>query len=189
MAEINLLKNELQGKGIFSFASFGPKGLVPLYTALGILVFELLVYGGMVYYGKNLDKKALEYEQQAAAVDMEIGKVDKDRRAAVSFQQRLNNLQVLLNNHQFWFEVMDELAKYTVKTVQFEAMQAAPCESKISIMGSVPSYTELGKFLIGLRQSPRILDLDLKTTAQSGKEAGGYRFNLVLFFDPELLLK
>lgn len=188
MAEINLLKNELQEKGPFSF-SFGGKGLASLYVVAAILAVELLAFGGLVIYEKQIQKQARAYEAEAADVDLEISKTDKDRKAAISFQRRINNAQVLLNNHLLWTRVFEEISKNTVKSVRFDTMQVVTGESKIQILGVTPSYTELGKLILGLRQSEHVLEVDLKTTNQSGKEGGGYKFALDLIFDPELLLK
>lgn len=186
MAEINLLKNELQGRGVFTL---GTKGLLSLYVLLAVIALELLAYGGLVIYKKQIEKKVLKAEQQAASIDLEIGQNSEKRLAAISFQRRLNNLQVLLDNHQFWSVVMEELAAHTVKTVRYETMQVSPGTSQITILGNTPSYTELGKLLLGLRTSKKILNTELKTTTQSGKEQGGYKFTMELIFDPQLLLK
>jgi len=60
MAEINLLKDSTQARKSFSME--GPGKSIALYITGGLLVLELLLYGGLFWYEGNL-------EGQIAAAD------------------------------------------------------------------------------------------------------------------------
>lgn len=186
MPEINLLKNELQEKGPFSF---GKTGLVSLYAVLGILGFEMLLYLGLAIYQNRLEKNIARVEQQGIAVNAETGKIEKDRLKALSLQRSVNNLEVLLDNHIFWTPVFQELEKYTYKQARYDTLQVQYGDSKLIISGVIPSYTDLGKLILGLRKSQNVRDVTLQGTALSEGGEAGYTFNMEVFFDPRLFLK
>lgn len=186
MAEINLLKNELQDS---RFALFKIKGLMPLYVMLGILGFEILVYGGALAYQKKVEADGRNWERQGAAVALEIEGKNADRQVAVSFQRRLNNIQVILDRHVFWTAAFDELAKYSLKTVTLQTLEADQVAGTFMITAAAPSYTEIGKYLQGLRQSPNILEIELKNSGQSQSGAAGYDFGAEIRFNTKLLQK
>lgn len=186
MAEINLLKSELQHRGPFSF---GPKGLASLYVVAGILVLVLGVWGGLYFYDLELQKKSRLLEQQTATVDFEVGQVEGQRREAISFQRRLNNLVVLLDEHVFWTPVFEELEKFTFKGAAFNTLQVDVADHTFILTGTVSSYQDMGKLLLGLRQSSNVQGVTLQSSGITETGQAGYNFNLELLFDPKLFLK
>lgn len=186
MPEINLLKNELQDRTPISFGGFATP---TFYVVIGLLVLELLGYGGLLIYNKQLDRQIREAELAMANINFEIGKVDKDRREAVSFQSRLANLDSLLKNHLYLSSLLGELEKSTYKPAVYNTLQLAEGENKLVLSGRIPSYTDLGKLILGLKASPNIRDVVLKSSGQKESAEGGYSFNVEITFDPKVLLK
>lgn len=186
MAEINLLKNELKDRGPFSFA---PKSLTPLYFTLGLLVFEAVLYGGMFFYEKYLDRQKLGVDAEITAIESEISQSQKNVDEAQSVQARLANLGVLLDNHVFWSQVFDELEKYTYKPIVYNTLEADMVRGQFRISGITSNYTDLGKLLLGLESSPNITGVTLESTSQGQQEQSGYTFSLEIMFDPKLFLK
>lgn len=186
MAEINLLRNELEGKKFFSF---GPSRMVSFYIVIGVVAVELLIYGAMFLYEKRLQRQAEKVEQRGQAVNLEIGKIDAGRLSAISFQKRLSNLEVLLNNHLFWSPVLDELERYTYVQATYQTLQIDEGENRMILTGIVPSYTDMGKLLLGLKASPHITGINLEGTGLAQSELAGYNFVLEVVFDPKLLEK
>lgn len=186
MPEINLLKNELQGR---PGSSLGRASTPATYIIIGLLVLEGLGYGGLMLYQRQLVKYINETDQRAAKVNAEIGQIDQERQEAISFQSRLKNLQILLDNHLFWSSLFAELEKSTYKPAVYKDFQANPGENKMTITGTIPTYTDLGKFLLGLKTSPKILDVALQSSGQKDSIGGGYSFVVEVVFDPKLLSK
>lgn len=187
MAEINLLKSELQEKGLKVGST--QAGRWAFYIFLGILILELLAYGFLFWGEGRVGEKILDIDRRLANVDFEIGKIEKDRLEVVSFQFRLQSLQEILDNHVFWSKALGELEKYTYKPAIFTGLQVKRSEHKFILSGTIPSYTDLGKLILGLRSSSDILDVALQSSGQEGGTESGYNFNLVVTFDPKLLLK
>ncbi|MBI4050731.1 MAG: PilN domain-containing protein [Candidatus Doudnabacteria bacterium] len=186
MAEINLLKNELQGEGSISFRASRQKAL---YAVLAILLLEILGYSFFLVYNKQLGKRQLELDQKATEIDFEIGEKDEARLAALTHQARLNNIKVFLNNHLYWSEVLKELEKSTYKLASYASLQADQTNHKFNLTGSVPTYTDLAKLMLGFQTSPYFKDITLITTGLREGKTSGYQFTLELTFDPKLLLK
>ncbi len=186
MPEINLLKNEF--REIFP-GPWSGRGLVSLYIALGLVVLEILVYGFLGFYDQRLKKFTNTYEQDAAGVEFEIGKIQEERLRAISFQSRLKNLETLLDQHLFWSAVFGELEKVTLKQAVYNSLQVDEAEHKFILAGIVPSYTELAKLILGLKTSTYVQDVVLRSSGLAQATESGYAFNLEVTFDPQLLLK
>lgn len=169
--------------------SFVPKGATSLYIVIGVLAAELLLYGGMVFFQKRAETETRKLEQQVVAVDLEIERHDADRKLAVSFQRRLDNLQTLLDEHVYWTAAFGELEKYSLKTVRLHTLQVNDYDGVFVITGTVPTLTELGKYILGLRTSPNVQSVDLFSTSQSETGDAGYEFNAEIKFDLKLLQK
>lgn len=186
MAEINLLKNELQERGPFSF---GPPGLTSVYIVVSIIALEVLLYSGLAFYQRYVENKAQDVEQRAMDIDLEIKKMENSRQAAISFQRRVNNLQFLLGSHVFWTPVFDELEKYTYKGARYQTLQVDQARRELQVSGVIPSYTELGKLMLGLRQSQNVSNVTLNATGATQSGEAGYEFTMLITFDPKLLTK
>ena len=184
MTEINLLKNDLQSRSPLSFI---PRSAGSLYIVLAILALQLLLYGGMIFYQSRIEKDARDLERKAAEVDLNIEKLGAERKVAVSFQRRLNNLQALLDKHVFWTQAFLELEKHTLKTVSLSTMQVDETDATFVVTGTAPSVTEIGKYILGLRTSDKILDVDLTEISQSKSGQAGYDFDAEVKFDGKLL--
>lgn len=186
MGEINLLKKEYQGRSLPPFSDYSSKAL---YVVMALVVLEFLIYGGLWLYGGQLNKQAQVVDQEAQAVDFEIEKVEVDRLKSVSLQRRINNLQVLLNNHHYWSQVFAELEKYTLKRAIYRTMRVEEATQKFAISGIASSISEIGKLLLGLKQSPNVREVTLQSVVGSGSGESGYEFNLELVFNQKLLFK
>lgn len=184
MAEINLLKNEYQDR-----AFSGLKSFISLYVALGVLLVELLIYGGLFWYGKSLDQRAVAADKDNANITLSITGLDSERQAAIALQRQLYNTQVLLDKHIFWTEAFREIEKYTYKPAYYTSLDVNELDHKFAISGVVPTYSDLGKLLLGLRQSPSLRDINLLSSTIAEKGTTGYSFNIEVGFDPKILEK
>ena len=184
--EINLLKSNF---GASKLVSGDNRSLPWLYVLIGVVIFEILAYGAMFFYERNIKAEQQKVDQEFAGAGFEIAEIEQDRLAAVSYQRRLSNLKTLLDRHIFWTAVLDELSKYTYKPARYTSLQADAKEYKLMLSGFVPSYTDLGKLMLGLKQSPAIKDVELVGSSQNDSEEAGYTFDLDVTFDSKLLVK
>ena len=184
MAQINLLKNELQERAVF-----GRAGLVPLYIALGVLGLEVLIYGGLYLYNSTIEKQISDVERQYSDTNAEINRLSPDLQEGLAYQTRLRNLQILLDNHIFWSPVLEELSKSTYRSVSYDSLEADQVKHRLVVQGVAPSYTDIAKLILGLKTSRFINDVSLLSSGRSKSEKAGFNFSMEIDFDPSLLNK
>ena len=185
MPEINLLKNEIKNQRAIPLSRVGSKAI---YVMLGLLGLELLIYIGLGIFNYSVKRSIAETERQTTAIAAEIGQFDADRNRAILTQIRLKNLAGLLVNHAEWTPVLTELEKYTLQKAVYTAMQVDEVKHTFSLTGVVSSYTEIGKFMLGLAQSPNFSNITLKSSSQDESGAGGFTFDVDVDFNPKLLI-
>ena len=183
--DINLLKNELAATTVFSSA----KKLLSLYIFIAVIAAEALAYGGMMWYSRSLEKQQAASEAEGSSVNLEIGRVKGDLAEATRYQQRLSNLDVLLKDHVFWSPAFAELSKYTYKNITYATLSGNIDEHKAVVTGTAASFTDIGKLIIGLKQSPKIKDVMFQSSGESKAEKSGYAFIVEIIFDPGLFKK
>lgn len=188
MAEINLLKNEFQNRS--GLLSTETRYRPVLAVAVALLVLEILAYGGLWLYERQLGKNLLETERKAADIDLELSKIDEERQEAISFQSRLADFRTLLTSHLFWSRAFAELEDFTYEPAVYQDIQANESENKIILTGTIPNYTDLAKLMLGLRTSPKVTNVVLLSSGQDTTgTSGGYGFTLEVFFDRKLILR
>ncbi|MDP3741003.1 MAG: PilN domain-containing protein [bacterium] len=188
MQEINLLQNKSQSEGHFNI-QYRSQSPVFFYIVLTLLLVESGFYGFLFFSQKKVSAQMLEVEQRAADIEFEVTQIDKGRLEAISVQSRLKNLDVLLASHLFWSKVFGELESKTYKKVSFQSLQMDQISNRIVLTGFAPTQTDIAKFMVGLKTSPSIQTVNLKTSkAQQGEESG-FTFNIDVFFDSKLLKK
>lgn len=186
MQEINLLQNESQGNEPFSF-NFRKRGPVFFYFVLILLLLELGFYAFLFFSNRQITRQAQTVQQKTADIELEIGKVDKERKDAISVQSRLKNLDTLLEGHLFWSKVFAEMESKTYKPIRFESLQVDQINNRFVITGFAATQTDIAKFMLGLRTSPHILATNLRTSSAQLSEQSGYTFSIDVTFDPKLL--
>lgn len=185
MPEINLLKNELrEGPGL----GFKVNRSRVFMILAAILALEILAFFTFFILTKVFDRKILGAEREAAAVEAEIATLEPNLDSAVSFQRRLTTIGALLDNHARWTAVLAELEKYTYKPAVFNTLQVDEKDQKFVVTGTVPTYTDLAKLMVGLKQSRSIKSVELKSSALDESGAGGLSFNIEIKFDSKLLV-
>lgn len=186
MAEINLLRNELQTNRQLSL---NRAGKIAAYIVITLVILEGLFYGGLLLYEYGMNKKIMALEQENANTDLEISKTEKDRLKAIALQSRIKGLDLLLDQHIFWSEIFKELEKVTYKQAKFSGLEGDEGEQRIIVSGEVASYEDLAKLILGLKTSGQIKDVTLENSALASGEEQVYSFSLELKFDPKILQK
>lgn len=186
MQEINLLKKESQSSEGFRLNLKSP-GRFSLYIVAGLLVIELLFYGYLFLSGSRVSKRMLLSQQRAVELDLEISKIDEARQHAVAVQSRLRNLDVLLLSHLLWSKVFSELESKTYRPASFESLTVQETNGRFVLSGFAPTLTDIAKFMLGLKTSPYIQNINLRTASAQRTEVPGFSFHMDITFDPKLL--
>lgn len=184
--EINLLKNALRtedgGRGILQSRFW-------LWILAGLLGVELLVFGGLWFWQNRTGKEILKAEQDMRQIEFDTSKISAEVANVASFQTRLANLEIILQNHLYWSEVFQYLEQNTYKAIVFDSVQSDENTHILIISGTTLSYTDLAKFILGLKQTPKISEVELKNSTQNEEEGGGIKFVVEVKFNPILLFR
>jgi|SRR3989344_1943790 len=186
MPEINLLQNESSDS--VSFAPKKPKK-IGLFFAIFLFILALLAYGFLFLQARQVEKKIGEAEQQISQVDARLETTKEERLKAISFQARLNNLHILLDVHLFWSKVFAELESFTYIPARITSLQASELTGIASITGTVPSYTDLAKLMLGFDQSENVSEVRYISSGPADEIGSSYSFSLEIVLDPNLFVK
>ncbi|TSA45928.1 hypothetical protein D4R52_01495 [bacterium] len=186
MSEINLLKSELTDDSPLSFL---PKGQTSLFIVVGLVILEMLVYGGLLFYDQSLHNQAKELDKKVADNSLEVARFDADKKLAISSQRQINNINVLLARHVYWSEFFKELEKYTHKDSFYTSLGVSESDRVVLVSGVSKSITTLAKLVAGLKQAPSITDVLIQSSNLNLSGDGGYTFNLEVDFSHKILEK
>jgi hypothetical protein len=140
VAQINLLSsNTVKSNLGQTFLKVAVKVLA------GILV-ALIAYYVFLYFDAKKTDSALTAVQGKIVQAQSSVVAQKDRLELIARQGQIQELQSLLKNHIYWSNLFPKLAEATLKTASYVSFSASN-DGTGSMVVSVPSYTELDKFL------------------------------------------
>ncbi len=141
MAEINLLKaeNSVVDQG-FGFVA---RLIAKLLMLILVLVFAS--YIGLYIYNKSNVKKLESIRSDIKNAQQEA--LDKkERNELLVRQEQVNKLEVLVDNHLYWSGLLTELARVTLKSAQYTAIEAKS-DGKLNLTVTLPTYGEVEKYM------------------------------------------
>ena len=184
MAEINLLQNrvkdttntlEKQRKIILSILSL-------------ILAIILSITGILFVLNNSIQRKIDAVTADNNNLQQQFTKQQKNLTDAKTFQAQLANLSVLLNNHAYLSPFLDELTKATYQKTRYVSVDISEGH-KIHLEGSVNSYADLGKMLLGLATSAKFSNIKLLSTIPAAGKTSGFLFSVDMNASPDIFTK
>lgn len=141
MPEINLLNsNKSQHSNLGqNLLGIGVKFLVV------ILVLSIAYYVWLFISGGQATSKVDDLQASISKAQSELLN-QKDRQELIVRQGQLDALKTIMTNHVYWSNLFPKLSQATLKTASYVSFAAS--EDGTGVMEvSVPSYTDLDKFL------------------------------------------
>ena len=158
-----------------------------MYVTIGLLVLEVGFYGWLSHRETVLQNQIADLDQESRKAEQELAGVKPKLAIAVNTQKQLKNIGVILDQKIFWTKVLAELEKYTYKPITYTTMHAEAKSNSLSISGITQSYTDIGKLMLGLKQSANVEDVSLTASGQGAKTAEiGYNFTIKVTLNPKL---
>lgn len=182
MVDINLIPKEYKKRGISLVGILSKTGGI----ALGLLILSLLVYGGLFFYQKNIQK-------ELNGITQEITNIESKRDSAkekliVEADKKLNVVENLFKEHFYWSklflkieELVDINVYFTESKFSFESEKV-----NISLSGNARTYTSLAQQMVSLKEDPLVEKVVVSDIALN--ENGGIKFNLTIAFLKKILL-
>ena len=167
MADINLLKGHKLPSNLESSSNMIPKapGKAAILVLLLLVIVELGIYGAIFVNKGNTEEEILKKEDEAAQLQTKIDSEIDEINEAVAGQFAINAFSDLLDSHNRWSRVFEELGRVTLKTVSFNSLQAVfDEEPKFLVSGTASSFSEVGKVLLGFETSAEFSEVELLTS-------------------------
>jgi len=181
MAEINLLQNT----SIESSEERLPK----ILNTSGIILLLLVIAGYIfVWYGASTAKKTTaELQAQQASIQQKVQQSEDYPRLS-NYQNKLKNLQLLLDKHLSWGTLIQRFSDATLKTATYKKF-TANSDGSATITGNVPDFQNLDKLIkaFQLNDFQYIKDVKLVNVGLSEENKNGISFTVNVTFNNTIL--
>jgi hypothetical protein len=178
--EINLLQDKAKG----SLYQWDHKQNLIIIILSAVLIIVAAGFGGLMGLNIGKVKQIEQVKQENAVVAGELAKSKSNLTDAISYQAQTENLKVLLDNHIYFSTAIKEITSYMYKSATVD-MISVELSGKVHVEGSASSYSEIGKYLLGLYSSKNISDVNLLSTSPTQGEESGYKFSLDFLLAPK----
>jgi len=185
MPEINLLQGDQKRKIQISHVGSAARPL--FWILIVIFVVELGAYLWVKKQKSDVQNTIIAQQTEIDEAQREITGRSEEIQSAVKAQFALKNFSELLDTHVHWTKAWDELSRHTLKTVRFTTLQATDDSTQFIVGGNTISFTELGKVMLGMQNSPEFTEVMLLNSTPSEKEENTIEFELQVKFKKELL--
>lgn len=177
---INLVSPEGEKKSLLT-------GKAALFFSILLVVLVLGVYGAISYLGKNYtaEKNQIETEVQAEKAKME----GPAYAALADFQERIDLLDKIIDDHAYWDEYLKNLSKYVLPEVRFTEFTGGEKEDSVSVKGIAPNFEVLSRGIILLQEYPGVDAIEFKSANEkTGADSqAGIEFELAMTMNKSAL--
>ncbi|PIR97629.1 MAG: hypothetical protein COT91_00555 [Candidatus Doudnabacteria bacterium CG10_big_fil_rev_8_21_14_0_10_41_10] len=158
-----------------------------IWIVVVILVLEAAVFGTFYFLSSVVNRTQESLKIEASEMESRINDRMEEINVAIGAQFTLDNFTTLLDKHMRWTKAWDELSKVTLKTVRFTTMQSVSDDGKFVVGGYAINFTELGKVMLGLENSPNFLRVELLDSTPE-EDSGMVKFEILVEMNNSLLL-
>ncbi len=181
MAEINLLQNTSIGSS--------EERLPKIMNVIGMLLlaFAIVAYV-LLWVGTSSAKtKTAELQAQQASIQQKVQQSEDYPRLS-NYQNKLKNLQLLLDKHLSWGTLIQRFSDATLKTATYKKF-TANSDGSATITGNVPDFQNLDKLIkaFQLDEFQYIKDVKLVNVGLSEENKNGISFTVNVVFNNTIL--
>jgi hypothetical protein len=182
MTDINLIPKEYKRKGVALGAIFSKAGSIVLI----FLILSLLVYGGLLFYKKGVQKNLDNIVQEI--VNLEAKRSDSLEKSIYSASQKMVLVQNIFTDHVYWSKFLAKIEELVVPQVYYSASKFTIVDNQINVtfLGNAKTYTGLAKQMLAFSQDPMVQKIDLTKTTPS--DGGGIDFGFSIVFSKKILI-
>lgn len=164
-------------KGVFSKSG----GIV-----LALLILSLLVYGGLLFYGKKLKTELNDIKQEIA--DLESRRDKEAEETIIETDKRLNLVEGLFKEHFYWTKLLSKIEELTSPQIYFTESKFNFLNEKVELTfsGNAKTYTALAQQMVSFKEDPLVEKVVVAQISLS--QAGGIEFDLSVTFSKSILL-
>lgn len=182
MQEINLLQNRLKDRHLI----WEKQKTWLIVGLIGLLLLEGVGTGLFLVLSKAKQKEAVLMQGKLASLQKEINNEQKNLTDSKAFQAQMKNLKFLVSSHIYFSPFFKELSGKTYNKVQYSSLTVDRTTGKVHIEGKTSSYTDIGKFILGLNTSGKFKDIKLLAASPAEGVTSGFNLSLDLILKPEI---
>ncbi len=154
---------------------------------MGFLIVVILIYGGLILYGKSIDKKIESADKQLAEIATQASAKKDSMEALNIISKQMAITEQIINNHTFWSIAFSKIEDRLAGAVQFKSLSAQAADATLNIRASTDTYATIARQLAAFTGTDGVTDVSLDgvNTLTTGK----LDFNTKLTFNKEKFLK
>ncbi|MEK7103446.1 MAG: hypothetical protein AAB870_03825 [Patescibacteria group bacterium] len=180
---INLILQDKEGMKQGAEKSIVSHLIASVFVGVALVA---LTYGGLYIYGYFTEQQLASTLQERQDLDNSIATIELHRAQLVQFQNTLENVKTLLDNHIHWTHFFTILEKNTVTDITYVSVVMSP-EGKIRISGIAKDFTTLARQLRAFEDAK---DVFASVSIPSGHAVLGQTGETIgVNFDASLILK
>ncbi len=182
MPEINLLESTKTQS-----ATIQQKSGMLNKIGIALLVLVLAAYGYLFYASNQMDAKIASVETDQQNVQTQIQR-NPDYPQLLASQTKIGNLQILINSHLGWSQLLPKFTDATLQTATY-AKFTATTDGDAIITGTVPDFQNLDKLIKGfqLPDFNYIKDVKLVNVGLSSDATNSITFTIDISFNKDIL--
>jgi len=182
MNGINLVPKEYRKK-TFEFSEIFSK-IGGIFLIL--LILSLLLFGGLFFYKKGLNKELSEIKQEILILDQQ--RTPEIEEKIGNLNEKLKILKEIFNNHLYWSELFTRMENLALKTAYFSDIGMGFLEGElvVDLSGNALTYTALAQQMLSFQQDSAVKEIKVSNIILGNKS--GVDFNLQVKFSKDILL-
>jgi len=155
-----------------------------IYIGMTLIVFVLVLAGGLWLYSNNLSKQIKADDEQLAALEKQ--RDSKAEQNLLTLSKQLSLTKQILKNHVYWSMGLSKIESALQNNVQFKSFSATLNEKSFNVQALSDSYSTIAKQLAAFVSDDSVKDVTLNnvSTLTSGK----LNFNIRVEFNPTKFL-
>lgn len=160
------------------------KGPTKVVIAASLIVYLGIVglfYGGLWGYKKSLKGQIQTKEEEIQSLRKQEKQVITQE--VLSFKERAETVQTLLNKHRYWTPVFSLLERVTLPQVQYKSFRGSFNDRAIQLEVTTTSFRNVARQILILQDAPLIEEVHPSSPKISEE---GVKFSLKLTLAPDV---
>jgi len=181
VTNINLVTPESEKKPLLT-------GKASLALSVGLVILMLGVYGALSYLKWKYSSEKQDTETQ---IQDEKNKMSGPNYAAVSdFQERLDVLSKVVDDHSYWDAFLKSFSKYILPEVRLTSVSWDEKKNAMEVKGIAPNFEVLSREIILLQKFSGAGSVEFKNAGEKAageNSQGGISFELDVKIEKNIL--
>jgi len=181
MTDINLIPKEYKRKGVALGTIFSKTGSIILI----LLILSLLIYGGLLFYKKGIQKNLDNIDQEIK--NLESKRSVESEESIYSADKKMDLVENIFTNHIYWSKFLTKIEELVVPQVYFSESNLSIVDNQVNVIfsGNAKTYTGLAQQMVAFSEDPLVEKIELTKTTLN--KDGGIDFGFSILFSKNVL--